>query len=565
MEKRFVTFIVLAALILVGWSFLYRQLFPKPPAPAAPTPAPAAAAPENPAAPVPAAPVVPAAHATEGPAVAAAASQEIKVQTDFAEIVLTNAGGRVRSWRLKDYATAGRPVQFVSTTAERAGVLPLSLVFDDKGVLPEANRALYEVTRSTDEDGAQSVTFRWADGAGSSIEKKFLFRKAAPLAEIEVKAIDRGRPVMPRVVWGPGLEAEDQKNRSNTYYADQAVVLESNQVVRVAGRKVDDAIVRPESARLGWAGLEDQYFAAVIIPAGSRGAVTIAPLAQSGLAVSGAAPEPSFLEKPTVAISLPDGKARLFVGPKSFGLLSGLGHELDRVVWFSSFTLIYACAKPLFLALRFVHDHWVPNYGVAIILLTVGLRLLLFPLNQYSMVKMRKVATDMQRVQPKLKALQAKHKKSNDAEARAKLNKETMELYQREGINPFGGVTGCLPLLIQMPILWAFFDVLSAAVELRGAPFAGWISDLTHPDPIFVTPILMGATMFVQQKMTPMTNVDPAQQKIMLFMPIMFTVMFCNLPAGLVLYYFVNNLLGIGQQWLVNRHVARLEAAPTKA
>jgi YidC/Oxa1 family membrane protein insertase len=114
--------------------------------------------------------------------------------------------------------------------------------------------------------------------------------------------------------------------------------------------------------------------------------VTIAPLAQSGLAVSGAAPEPSFLEKPTVAISLPDGKARLFVGPKSFGLLSGLGHELDRVVWFSSFTLIYACAKPLFLALRFVHDHWVPNYGVAIILLTVGLRLLLFPLNQYSMV-----------------------------------------------------------------------------------------------------------------------------------------------------------------------------------
>jgi YidC/Oxa1 family membrane protein insertase len=178
---------------------------------------------------------------------------------------------------------------------------------------------------------------------------------------------------------------------------------------------------------------------------------------------------------------------------------------------------------------------------------------------------MRKVATDMQRVQPKLKALQAKHKKSNDAEARAKLNKETMELYQREGINPFGGVTGCLPLLIQMPILWAFFDVLSAAVELRGAPFAGWISDLTHPDPIFVTPILMGATMFVQQKMTPMTNVDPAQQKIMLFMPIMFTVMFCNLPAGLVLYYFVNNLLGIGQQWLVNRHVARLEAAPTKA
>jgi YidC/Oxa1 family membrane protein insertase len=234
-------------------------------------------------------------------------------------------------------------------------------------------------------------------------------------------------------------------------------------------------------------------------------------------------------------------------------------------VWFSSYKLIYACAKPLFLALRFVHDHWVANYGMAIILLTLGLRLLLFPLNQFSMVKMRRVAGDMQRVQPKLKALQAKYKKRTDAESRGDLNRETMELYKREGVNPFGGVTGCLPLLIQMPILWAFFDVLSAAVELRGAPFAGWIKDLTHPDPLYLTPVLMGATMFVQQKMTPTTNVDPAQQKIMLFMPIMFTVMFSKLPAGLVLYYFVNNLLGIGQQWLVNRHVARLEAAPTKA
>ena len=225
----------------------------------------------------------------------------------------------------------------------------------------------------------------------------------------------------------------------------------------------------------------------------------------------------------------------------------------------------YVFAKPIFLALRFVHDHWVANYGVAIVLLTFGLRILLFPLNQFSMVKMRKTAGEMQRIQPKLKALQAKYKKNKDADSRAKLNAETMELYKREGVNPFGGVSGCLPLFIQMPILWAFYDVLTATVELRGAPFFGWIRDLTHPDAFWITPILMGASMFVQQRMTPTANVDPQQQRMMMFMPVIFTVMFVALPSGLVLYYFVNNLLGIGQQWLVNRHIARLEAAPSKA
>jgi YidC/Oxa1 family membrane protein insertase len=266
-----------------------------------------------------------------------------------------------------------------------------------------------------------------------------------------------------------------------------------------------------------------------------------------------------------IAIAIPEGKAQLFVGPKNFGLLSSLGHGLEKAVWFSSYQPIYVCAKPVFLALRFVHDHWVANYGLAIIILTLGLRILLFPLNQFSMVKMRRVAGDMQRVQPKLKAIQAKYKKSKDPDARNKMNAETMELYKREGVNPFGGVSGCLPLFIQMPILWAFFDVLTATVELRGAPFFGWIQDLTHPDRFWITPILMGVTMFAQQKMTPTANVDPQQQRMMLFMPVIFTVMFGSLPSGLVLYYFVNNLLGIGQQWLVNRHIARLEAAPSKA
>jgi YidC/Oxa1 family membrane protein insertase len=567
MEKRLVAAFALSVLILLGWSLLSKKFFPPPPVPAADqaaaaTPTPSGAGPVGapPTLPAPAAPDVPA-----GPAEAGVAEQEIRLETNLAEIVLTNKGGRVLSWKLKHFESAGRAVDFVSSGARRDDLLPLALAFDDRAILPGINVALFAATRTEDASGRTHVDFRWSDGAGSSVEKSFVFRPNEPLVDVEIKAVDRGRVVTSRLTWGPGFEVEDPKHRSNTYYHGQALIYDGARVIRYAERKIDTTITIPESARLQWAGLEDQYFTALVLPAGGGGAVTLAPFAQSALQTPGKVAPEDLAEKPVIAVAIPEGKAQLFVGPKEFGLLTSLGHGLEQAVWFSSYQAIYVCAKPIFLSLRFVHDRWVSNYGVAIIILTIGLRLLLFPLNQYSMVKMRKVAGDMQRVQPKLKAIQAKYKKSKDPEARAKMNAETMELYKREGVNPFGGVSGCLPLLIQMPILWAFFDVLTATVELRGAPFFGWIKDLTHPDPFWITPILMGGTMFIQQKMTPTANVDPQQQRMMLFMPVIFTVMFGSLPSGLVLYYFVNNLLGIGQQWLVNRHVARLEAAPSKA
>ncbi len=573
MEKRFVAAFALSVLILLGWSLLSKRLFPAPPpqvaanepaaSPVSSGPTPETAPPSSPPNTAGTGPATPAAPTAA--AVTEATEQQIHLETDLAEIVLTNKGGRVHSWRLKQFKSAGRAVDFVSDAARRQDLLPLALVFDDRAILPGINAALFAVARRDEPSGRTHVDFRWSDGAGSEVVKSFDFHAGEPLVNMEVRAVDRGRAVTPRLSWGPGLEVEDPKHRSNTYYNSQALVYDAAQVTRYAKRKIDTTIAIPESAGLQWAGLEDQYFTAVVLPAGGRSAVTIAPYSQSALAIPGKSVPDDLKSAPVIAISIPEGKTQLFVGPKNFGLLSSLGHGLEKAVWFSSYQPIYVCAKPVFLALRFVHDHWVANYGVAIILLTLGLRILLFPLNQFSMVKMRRVASDMQRVQPKLKAIQAKYKKSKDAEARAKMNAETMELYKREGVNPFGGVSGCLPLLIQMPILWAFFDVLTATVELRGAPFFGWIHDLTHPDAFWITPILMGGSMFVQQKMTPTANVDPQQQRMMLFMPVIFTVMFGSLPSGLVLYYFVNNLLGIGQQWLVNRHIARLEAAPSKA
>jgi len=184
------------------------------------------------------------------------------------------------------------------------------------------------------------------------------------------------------------------------------------------------------------------------------------------------------------------------------------------------------------------------------------------------MVKMKKTQAQMQRLQPKIKAIRAKYKKAKDAQAKAKMNQETMDLYRREGVNPMGGVSGCLPMLAQFPILIGFYNMLTVAVELRGAPFFGWIHDLCQKDPYWIIPLLMGVTMFVQQKLAMSRVTDPMQQqqqKFMMVMPFVFTWICLQMPAGMVLYWFVNNVLGIGQQWLVNRHASQYEAAAQKA
>jgi YidC/Oxa1 family membrane protein insertase len=214
----------------------------------------------------------------------------------------------------------------------------------------------------------------------------------------------------------------------------------------------------------------------------------------------------------------------------------------------------------MYIGLRWIYANVLSNWGVAIILATFALRVALFPLNQFAMVRMRKTQAEMQRIQPKLKQIRAKYAKKKDAQSRQKMNDETMALYRAEGINPMGGVTGCLPMFLQFPILIGFYNMLTVAVELRGAPFVLWIKDLSQPDPFYLIPIAMGVTMFVQQKMAMTKVTDPMaqqQQKFMMFMPFMFTFFCLQMPAGMVLYWFVNNLLGIGQQQLVNRQTAK--------
>jgi YidC/Oxa1 family membrane protein insertase len=572
MEKRAVIAIALSFVVLLGWYWLFPA--PKQPSRGSLTP-PDRAAQAAPVAPATAAPAesraVPPApsSAPSAPAVAAEKPETLHVENDVCLVELTNKGGRVASWRLKGYRdSTGQPLELVPGFGVRDDLLPLGFDVDDAALATTLNAALFRVERTPLPASAgapgERIRFSWSDGKGVDAEKALVFRKDDYLVDLSVRVTDRGRAVPVRVTWGPGFEARDPGQSSRQlHYTGQAVVDLGDVVSRTARNRVKQDLTVPQSGALRWAGLEEQFFAALILPTGGRADVRIRPV---GIVPDSSAGADSKAEPElTVAVGIPAEGGRLFVGPKKYSLLRKLGSNLDAVVWFSSYSLIYWLAKYLFLALLWVHDHVAPNYGLAIILATVALRLVFFPLNQYSMVNMRKMQTQMQRIQPKINAIKAKYKKMKDAQARAKMNEEMMALYRKEGVNPMGGMSGCLPMLIQFPILIAFYNMLTVAVELRGAPFVGWIHDLTLKDPFYVTPILMGATMFLQQKMTTTKGGDPMQQRMMMMMPLVFTVMFLNLPSGLVLYWFVNNVLGIGQQWLVNRHIGRLEAAAQKA
>jgi YidC/Oxa1 family membrane protein insertase len=233
--------------------------------------------------------------------------------------------------------------------------------------------------------------------------------------------------------------------------------------------------------------------------------------------------------------------AQFFVGPKE---LEGLRAVDPQLVYAINFGMFDFLVVPLLQSLKWVHEY-VGNYGWAIIILTLLINLVLFPLRHKSLVSMRK----MQSIQPQVKAIQDRYAdlKVTDP-ARQKMNTEIMNLYREKGANP---ASGCVPMLLTMPVLFAFYSMLSQAIELRGADFGFWIHDLSIKDPYYVTPLLMGVTMFWQQWMAP-TTADPMQARMMMFMPVVFTVMFLGFPSGLAIYYLVTNLFQIGQQYFTN-------------
>jgi YidC/Oxa1 family membrane protein insertase len=541
MERRVFVAILLSFAVLYG----YQALFVPPQKPnvdvvepkersAKPLPAPAPTpTPEKPSEPEPAAQT---SEATE---------REITVDTATSQIVLSNRGGRIVHWRLKDYRdAAGAPVDLVPSDVPPDQPRPFTLVVDDAALSSRLNNAVYRVTgdvggRVDASSEKKAINFEYQDAAGLHVRKEFRFDPKNFVVAFSSNVMSGGREINPAIAWGPGLSDAGATAGGGSFFtgnyvqAPQAIYHKDGDVERVAASSVQEQPT--DDGPFRFVGIDDHYFlAAAVNPGQVR--VEFKPVTLPGegdtqrqlLAASYQFPQPPL-------------DVRFFVGPKQFDALQAVDQELVRAIWFGTFGFL---AVPLLTALKWMYA-FIGNYGWAIIILTILINLAIFPLRHKSLVSMRK----MQALQPQLKAIQDRYSglKMTDP-GRQKMQTEIMGLYKEKGVNP---ASGCIPMLLTLPVLFAFYSLLSQAVELRGASFGWWITDLSARDPLYITPVLMALTMFWQQKVTPSTA-DPAQQRIMMMMPLMFGVMFLAAPSGLVLYWFVGNLFAIGQQYFTN-------------
>jgi YidC/Oxa1 family membrane protein insertase len=559
-EKRALIATALSILVLVVWSYFFA---PQPPArnpQTAPSPAAGTAAPGAPAAPGSPPPASDAAaagreHAAPPSPPAAAVADEreriMLVESRTARVKLTNVGARVVSWRLLRYFDdEGNALELVPDQGGRPEALPLELVVPgDEALTQRLNQALYACAGPKTSAAGAEISCRWSDGRSLEVEKTLTLPADGYLASLRVRVTAPGA-VRPLVAWAPGLiRDEGPAGYGQPAREARLVLAHDGKVERLPAAKA--GAWQPAAAPMRWAGVEEHYFAAVFVPDGAPGRFSLfgrARDAQRPLAL-GVAWEPGQ-----------EGAAHLFIGPKSYDVLHAIDVEhdlgLQRLVDYGYFWWI---AVPLFSALKWLH-RYLHSYGLAIIALTIGIKLVFYPITQRSMVSMRRLQTQMKRLQPRLQHIRDQYaRKPKSIDSRARMNQEIMELYKRENVNPMASMTGCLPLLLQIPILWAFYSLLSAAIELRRAPFL-YLSDLSGPDPYHITPIVMGATMWLQQRLSGTATPDPAQRWMLNLMPVMMTAMFWSFPSGLVLYWLVNNLLGIGQQFLINRQAEAAEA-----
>jgi YidC/Oxa1 family membrane protein insertase len=554
MERRALLAAVLCLLVLVVYQaavdYLYPPPPPLPPAVASPGSTPEVIPPGAlPPVVQPPAAIPPAETVAEGDA-----GRIIAIETDLYAARLSATGGRIVSFRLKRFRAgleaASEPLEMIEVAPGAAPPLGVRFlaadgkVEDDTAVVYAADRDALELAGSA----TGVITLAGTLPSGGRIEKTLAFAGDAYPIEITVRA-----PELPASFAGVGIgwrhQVVEKEGGDREAYYRGAIVLAGRKLVHELASSLSGQPPRAFEGPVGWAGYADHYFLAVLLPEEPAQARAVISPESAGVQVLLTSPRPA-----------PEAPVRftLFVGPKDVELLESLGRDLERAADFGWFSFL---AIPLLKLLKLFHSA-TGNYGLDIILLTIVVKVLFIPLTNKSMKSMR----DMQRLQPQMAKLREKFK-----DDRERLNKEMIELYRRHRVNPLGG---CLPMLLQFPVFIGLYQGLSGAIELRHAPFALWIRDLsTHecypwpgqtlqacndlsllglPIPLLV--LLMGGSMILQQWLTPATGMDPVQQRMMMvLMPVMFTVMFVTFPSGLVLYWLVNNVLTIAQQWWTNR------------
>ena len=431
----------------------------------------------------------------------------------------------------------------------RAGGWPQPFGLVNNAGLPEpANAALFVVERPS----AEAIRFLYR-GPEGDIEK--LFRSKANGFTVDMRVSGRSDWGF---VLGQGLGNPSAEELKSQFARRMASWRSGGEVESVDHSELEARAI--PAVGLAWVALEDNYFIEAFLPTKPVGAATRALLevpSEAGASFELAPPKDQLegdrkkLNREQEMLVFPQAErveGSAYLGAKSYDVLESLGVGLEKTIRWGTFGFI---ARPLLIALRWIHDHIVPNFGWSIILMTLMINVLLLPLNHKSYVSMKK----MQLLNPRMEAIKEKWRpKLKDkqgrpnADAQRKMQEEISGLFKAEGVSPVGG---CLPILLQMPLLFAFYSLLSSAVELRGAPWLGWIRDLAAADPYYVLPTVMGATQFLQQRLSPQVG-DPIQRRMFQLMPIFFTVLFLGFPAGLVLYWLVSNLFGVGRQLVYN-------------
>ncbi|MFQ5736185.1 MAG: membrane protein insertase YidC [Thermodesulfobacteriota bacterium] len=530
MDRKTLIAIALSLVVLIGYPYLMRYINPQQPkeqqartgvergAGVSAVSTEGAPAPVEPGAPAP----------ESGKKVKA---ELMTVETPLFKAVFSNQGAGIESWELKDYSET---IEKGSKGINLASSIAVNDSFATRLVSNgTAETLVFTLPRATTVEKGETteLVFLARTSAGLNVIKKYTVTGDSFIVKTDLSIVNTSKSAFQGDV--VTSLASNVAGKDKTGY-HQGPVIDSQDGLKRQYEKE----ARLEGQQMRWIGIENKYFLAALYP------LTEVPMGWSTQVPSAKSSSVSL----RVPLDMPPGTAtnfsyNTFLGPKEYDLLVRQKLRLEESIQFGMFAFM---AKPMLVALNFF-QRFLGNYGLAIILITIVIKIIFYPLSRHSLKSMK----EMQKLQPQLAAIKEKYKDDKE-----KMNKELMEMYKRYKVNPVGG---CLPMVLQIPVFIALYEVLYVAIELRHAPLFLWIRDLSDKDPYYITPLLMGGTMFLQQKMTPST-MDPTQSKMMMFMPLIFTYMFLKFPSGLVLYWLLNNILTIAQQYYIQRSPSTAKA-----